>query len=400
MSRAARLIGFMLILLFTNGCTNPTAPISVKTVTAQPTTPFLVQPSKTTQPPHLTEVGSIQSTTAMFSARAVHAATLLLDGDVLITGGFGNGNDGYSKTAELYNPADGKFSLTGNMTIRRCCHTATRLADGRVLIAGGFNGDYLAGAEIYDPSTGRFSPTGSLKVARMDHVAMLLDNGKVLLAGGVGNDWDFLASAELYDPSTGLFTRTGDMNVARESHTITKLTDGRVLITGGHRGRHAEIIIYSSAEIYDLASGSFSEAGDMLVRRHKHDAVLLADGRVLIAGGSDENDDRGAYTSAEIYDPASGEFSQAADMPSIRYKHIGTSLLLKNGNILIAGGARNAVIYNEMSNSFSTVPGDLGTNSLSRLFSTATLLMDGRVLITGGYGIDQDVSAQAWIYQP
>jgi hypothetical protein len=173
-----------------------------------------------------------------------------------------------------------------------------------------------------------------------------------------------------------------------------------VLIAGGHQGRHSTIIIYDSAEIYAPTTGVFAPTGRMTVRRHKHDAVLLSDGRVLISGGSDERDDQDAYASAEIYAPSTGAFSMVGNMPTIRYKHIGTSLLLKNGNVLIAGGARNAVIYDPPRNTFSTVPGDLGTATLSRLFSTATLLQNGSVLITGGYGLGQNVSTKAWMYSP
>jgi hypothetical protein len=121
---------------------------------------------------------------------------------------------------------------------------------------------------------------------------------------------------------------------------------------------------------------------------------------VLITGGSDERDDQGAYASAEIYNPSTGAFSMAGNMPTVRYKHIGTSLPLQNGNVLIAGGARNAIIYDSGRNVFSGVPGDLGTATLSRLFATATLLSNGNVLITGGYGLGQNVSAQTWIYYP
>jgi hypothetical protein len=286
------------------------------------------------------------------------------------------------------------------MAAKRCCHTATRLPDGRVLIAGGFDGRYLSSAEIYDPGTGQFSPTGSLTTPRMDHVAVLLDTGQVLLAGGVGTGWTFLASAELYDPASGTFTPTGALTTARESHTATRLLDGRVLITGGHQGRHAALVVYDSAELYDPSTGVFTPTGHMTLRRHKHDAVLLADGRVLITGGSDERDDLNAYASAELYDPSTGALSPAGDMPSIRYKHIGTSLRLKDGRVLIAGGARQAVIYDPLRGAFNSVPGDLGSAALSRLFSTATLLPNGQVLITGGYGLGQQVSAQAWLYLP
>ena len=129
-------------------------------------------------------------------------------------------------------------------------------------------------------------------------------------------------------------------------------------------------------------------------------AARMPSRRVLITGGSDESDDQNAYTSAEIFDLVTETFSKIGNMPTVRYKHIGTSLLLKNGNVLLAGGARNAVIYDEQQNKFLTIPGDLGTATLSRLFSTATLLSNGSVLITGGYGIGQNVSPKAWIYSP
>jgi hypothetical protein len=190
------------------------------------------------------------------------------------------------------------------------------------------------------------------------------------------------------------------MAVARESHTLTKLADGRVLTTGGHRGRHSSMVIYDSAEIYDPRKALFTPAGRMTLRRHKHDAVLLSDGTVLISGGSNERDDQEAYASVEIYDPATGTFTAAGRMATVRYKHIGTSVLLNNGEVLIAGGARNAALYDPRGRRFSTVPGDLGTATLSRLFSTATLLPNGNVLIAGGYGIGQNVSREAWIYTP
>src|SRR5258708_33319586 len=130
-------------------------------------------------------------------------------------------------------------------------------------------------------------------LVRSVHAATLLNNGKVLLAGGVGTSWTFLADAELYDPATNTFAATGAMTMARESHTATLLRNGNVLIMGGHKGRRSAITIYSSAEIYNPASGTFSSTGNLTVRRHKHDAALLADGRVLIIGGSDERDGRG-----------------------------------------------------------------------------------------------------------
>ena len=187
------------------------------------------------------------------------------------------------------------------------------------------------------------------------------------------------------------------MTTARESHTATLLNDGKVLIAGGHQGRRSAITIYTSAEIYNPANGSFTAAGNLTVKRHKHDATRLADGRVLIVGGSDERDGDGAYRNAEVFNPTNGSFTSVKNnMNTARYKLQGTAILLKNGKVLIAGGANRAEVFDPTTNSFSFADGDMGTK---RLFATATLLKNGQVLITGGYTDGNIVSANAWIYQ-
>jgi N-acetylneuraminic acid mutarotase len=282
------------------------------------------------------------------------------------------------------------------LSVKRASHTATLLPGGKVLIAGGFNGNYLDSAEIYDPKTGKFTAAGKMTLPRSEHVAVLLGNGKVLLAGGVGTGWTFLADAEIYDPATDSFSKTGNMTAARESHTATLLKDGQVLITGGHQGRRSAIEIYRSAEIYNPTKGSFTAAADLTVKRHKHDAVLLGDGRVLIVGGSDERDARGAYTNVEIFDPTTKRFAKLGEMNLSRYKLQGTSILLKNGKVLIAGGSNQAEIFDPVKNTFEVADGKFVT---ARLFSTATLLQNGQVLIAGGYDNQNAVNSGAWIYK-
>lgn len=343
------------------------------------------------------DAGVINAVRSMATQRAAHTATLLPDGKVLVAGGFAGGEN-ILASAEVFDPVTSTFASAGNMNATRAGHTAALLPNGKVLIAGGYNGSYLASAELYDPTTRIFMPTGGMVTARSGHAATLLNNGKVLLVGGVGTGWTFLADAELYDPATNTFTATGGMTTARESHTATLLKNGNVLITGGHKGRRLAITIYSSAEIYNPASGTFSSTGNLTVRRHKHDATLLAEGRVLIIGGSDERDGRGgsAYRNAEVFNPATATFTAVGNMNASRYKLQGTTVLLKNGKVLIAGGANRAEIFDPATNTFSFADGNLGT---MRLFATATLLKNGQVLITGGYDDSQAVSANAWIYR-
>ncbi len=339
--------------------------------------------------------GAVHATQRMTAQRASHTATLLNNGKVLITGGF-VGEENSLTSAETFDPTTNAFTRAEDMRVARSSHTATLLPNGKILIAGGFNGDYLDSAEIYDPQSGKFTAAGKMTTARSGQVAVLLNNGKVLLAGGVGTGWTFLASAEIYDPASNTFSATGAMTTPRESHTITLLTDGQVLITGGHQGRRSAITIYSSCEIYNPANGTFAPAGNLTVKRHKHDAVLLADGRVLVVGGSDERDGAGAYRNAEIYNPTNRTFTAVSNMNDSRYKLQGTAVLLKNGKVLIAGGASRAEVFDPTTNSFSFASGDMGT---LRLFATATLLQNGRVLIVGGYDNRMAVSSNAWIYR-
>ncbi len=339
--------------------------------------------------------GVVNAIRGMTTQRAVHTATLMNDGKVLVAGGFA-GNQSSLSSAEVFDLAKGMFAPVGDMSAPRSGHTATLLSNGKVLIAGGFNGNYLASAELFDPVARSFTPTSRMVTARSGHAAILLPNGKVLLAGGVGVGWSFLADAELYDPAANTFTSTGNMLAPRESHTATLLAHGNILIAGGHKGRRAAMTIYSSAEIYDPVTGSFSATGDMTRIRHKHEAVLLADGRVLVIGGADERDGRPAYTSVEIYNPARATFTAAGDMNSPRYKLQGTAVLLNDGKVLVAGGASRAEVFDPSRNTFSYAGGDMGT---PHLFATATRLQNGQVLITGGYHGNITVSSNAWIYR-
>ena len=348
--------------------------------------------------------GSVAETAHMQIARASHSSTLLPDGKVLIAGGFGGSGterDPYRST-EIYDPHAGSFQPAGNMTIGRTGHTATLLKNGKLLIAGGWTGRYnlRRSAELYDPATGVFTPTGDMVIERAGNTAALLPDGRVLVAGGEDRSENALSSAEVYDPSTGKFTRTGDMTEPRGQATATALRNGKVLIVGGGCGRCPSQNVYRSAELYDPATGKFTFTGQMAVGRNKHASVLLASGKVLVVGGSDNRGWHGEYSSAEIYDPATGTFSATGAMSASRFKLPHAAVLLDNGTVLVAGGGNFGEVYDETKGTFSKVEGNLGA---ARFFASATVLPDGNTLITGGYaesGGGLPSTAGAWIYTP
>ena len=345
-----------------------------------------------TEPP--AEGGALLATKPMHTARAAHAATLLHDGTVLITGGFAEDRESDPfADAERYDPERGVFIEAGAMTTGRQSHAATLLRDGRVLITGGYDGSYLAGAERYDPADGSFIAIGNMAVGRIGHRATLLADGKVLITGGATSGMKRLASAEVYDPETSRFTPVGAMTTPRISHTQTLLTDGTVLITGGSGGRGPT----DAAELYDPATGTFSRVGDMVFARHKHAAELMEDERVLVVGGSNERDWRGRYDSAEIYDPYTRTFTETAKLNSARFKLRTAVTLLTDGRVLVAGGAEMLEVFDPETERFTPVSDQFDA---ARFFSSATLLQDGRVLITGGYDQRIRSTAKSWIYKP
>jgi hypothetical protein len=380
--------------------------------------PILVLLSYTTPPTQAQ--GTFTTTGDMITARQGHSATLLFNGRVLIVGGDKTG------TAEVYDPAAGTFMPTGNGTTGHGAlgnpinqrSTATLLPDGRVLIAGGGK------SEVYDPATGSFTTTGNTLIGESEFTATLLTNGKVLFTGGT-NGFDYCsdvaiaADPQLYDPTTGVFSLAGpyaDLHVYTAPDgfsagtsgltyaATTSLSDGKVLI-----------LSEPSAELYDPATNTFSVTGSMVAIDQAgiwgkptsidyRTATLMKNQKVLVAGGwpayYDTSDD--PISRVELYDPV-GTFSGTASMHVARAGH--TATLMPDGTVLITGGLFGAYfydatalgeLYNPYAGAFST---QIYMNA-ARSSHQATLLLDGRVLVTGGVGSSLQILASAELYNP
>lgn len=176
----------------------------------------------------------------------------------------------------------------------------------------------------------------------------------------------------------------------REGHTATLLQGGRVLVAGGAiydaaTGRYAPL---SSAELYDPATGRWSATGSMRAARQRHTATLLPDGRVLVVGGSSGGTlYAGLLQSAEIYDPSTGRWIPAKSTLGYNGVTRHTATLLSDGRVLVSGGNTDAgttvraIIYTPPTDTWNYAPRDM---HYVRYDHTATLLPDGTVLVVGG----------------
>lgn len=328
--------------------------------------------------------GAFTLTGAMSTERSLHTATLLADGRVLVVGGVNAAGETLD-SAEIYDPGSGEFTLIGGILgTARFGSAAARLLDGRVLIVGGEDSTHtsITSVEIFDPSTNIFSSTGSLGTSRLNPTVTLLEStGSVLVVGGYEgtSDGTPLASAELYDPVSGGFTPTGSMKTGRRNHTATTLPNSTVLIAGGYNGSNV-----NDPEIYDPGSGEFTLTGTMSAARRYPTATLLPDDTVLMAGGYDNKDGTSVVLgSAEFYDADAQSFTLTGSLLTPRGRH--TATLLLDGTVLIAGGygddvLASAELYDPVTGEFFAA----GSMSEKRWRHTETLLENGDVLIIGG----------------
>ena len=264
-------------------------------------------------------------TGSMSADRYHHTATLMTGGRVVIVGGAGNAAPFVHKTAEIYDPSTGRFQPIAPLTKHRFLHRAIKVPDGPVLyrgikipdgpvliVTGGdfpSHCDSLRTAEVYDPVADAWSPIASMSDARSAHVDALLPDGRVLVAGGwslpvgtcpVAGPTSMTASSQVLDATTGQWQAAGSLGSPRGAIANVQLSDGRVLIAGGRVPDGDRTARTATAELFDPGTLSWSPTGSMRTPRVGHAMVVLADGRVLAAGGFGP---AGALASAEIYTP-------------------------------------------------------------------------------------------------
>ncbi len=294
------------------------------------------------------------ATGSMTEARIGHTATLLDDSarSVLILGSVDMTAELYNPALGTFTATGSMHHARTSPTATLLSGSGPNA--GKVLIVGGntASGDLVA--ELYDPGIGTFTDTGSTTIVRSGHTATLLTAGplagQVLIAGGSAGGSDS-ASAELFNPATGIFTKTGDMTVTRSEHTATELgtqdgaQNGDVLIVGTD----------GSADLYDQTRGTFARIGSLLMQSsYAHTANLRNDGTVLAAGGYGfPRCEPGSWcpcarvsvsgTAAALFAPESDGFTATGSLGTGRDSH--TATVLADGTVLIVGGTERSVSF-------------------------------------------------------
>jgi hypothetical protein len=252
---------------------------------------------------------------------------------------------------------------------------------------------------IVDPG---WMTTDALNTARFEHVAVLLSNGNVMVAGGQTGDPTSVetttASTEIY--SGGVWAASGDMNGDRAIAAAATLSNGNIFVTGGlSQIADGTQTILSTSEIYDVASGTWSNTGALMNARSGHTATAVGDGTVLVAGGYDNSGDH--YDSAELY--SAGVFSSAGHINTSRFDHFGVTL---SGNRVLLGGGTNAFSGALASIELYTAgvgwaaASSLTSMSTPRLLMSAAGLPNGDVVFIGGYNDTDGALGSAETYHP
>ncbi len=223
-----------------------------------------------------------------------------------------------------------------------------------------------------------------MNVARVNHTATLLVDGRVLVTGGDpgGN------SAELYDPTLGTWQfTTHSMATARADHSAVRLSDGRVLIFGCGAG-------FNTSEIFDPATQQFTATGNLNIQRCSSEALLLSDGRVMVIAGRIPGGSPFVTATSEIYNPATGVWTLAASLPTAGTGAIApgytnhTASLLPDGKVVVTGGydgftfntASGVFRYDPATNIWTT----LSAMAVQRNQHAAAVLPSGRLVIVAG----------------
>ena len=321
-------------------------------------------------------------------ARAYASAITLPTGEIFVFGGLDEQDpEVVSTTTELIQPLTGDVRTLPQRLPGRLHHTATFGWDDRLIVAGGvewFGGSFHSSdrVDVYLPYRRQWIHARPLLQARSDHGAAPLPGGLVLVTGGNYNAHP-LASSEIYDPRTDSWREAAPLPAPRVRFSMAALPDGRVLVAGGlsHIGQPL-----GSSLIYEPDADRWVTGPNLAWARVQHATVTLPSGDILFIGGQSV-----ASNGAERYDVARNIFTFAGTLA--RPRLVEQAAVLLDGRVLITGGSlelpgrtdwvpvADAEVWDPATNRWSTFASPLLPRALGDLVSTR-----GGVYLVGGVG--------------
>ncbi len=339
------------------------------------------------------------------SALRDHAILLTLrDGNVLMAGGDSLADP---TSVQIFDPVTSTYQeVVGDIPTGG--GSAIQLTDGRVLLVSLRRQDAL-GSPVFlvDPSLRAtrqiLSEQQAVRLwgAGATPGLAMLPNGQVLMTGS--NDVN--GRALLFDPQTETFAETATVSKPRIDHATFALRDGRILIAGGSAALYVAAPTYGSdgdfddVEIYDPATGLFSAAGTMPTVRGPTWAAATADGRVLLVHVGDTSTAFGEEpahpVAMDLFDPTTGTFSA---LDGQRWFGPPTMTAIPNGSVLLTGMSLAVAVEGGLPNGsawgavFDPIAVTTTTVHAPReLFPQGVVLNDGQLLLAGGFANDSQL---------
>jgi hypothetical protein len=263
------------------------------------------------------------------------------------------------------------------MITARAGHQAVLLPNGKVMVVGGSYGGTISTAELYDPATGQWTFAGQTRESSFDTAAALLPNGTVLVTGTATNGSPV---ADLFNPLTGLWTITAAPHPGHFQPTLTLFPNGKVLLIGDG----------AAPEMYDPSTAQWTAAAELNTERSHYGAVLLADGKLLVAGGLTYVNSFSTDTAGvELYDPGlAGTNAWRPQIASV------TSPLNLGATLTVTGSGFRGIAEGS-SGSFQDSSTDYPLVQLRNIESSQTTF-----LLTTNWSTNSFTSLPVWNFPP
>ena len=314
--------------------------------------------------------------------------TYLADGRLFVTGGIVGTQDDLGPTqSEIFNPQTGSWTAAGLMSQGRYYPTMTTLSDGRILVQGGTttcNGCYADLPEIYDPATNVWTPLGNSarKAFKYYPHTYVLPDGRILVAA----EDDATVVTSTLDLNTQTWT-TIDASLA-DGHSSVMYRPGKIMKAGKATADDPGHPALATTYVLDMTqpSPAWLATSWMAFPRSYLNLTVLPDGTVLATGGGTTTDKATFATAvyeAELWTPSGsgGSWTTMSRSQTPRLYH-STALLLPDGRVLVAGGGRQSCTHP------CTVPSS-GDESNAEIFSPPYLFKGTRPVLSSAPGVLQ-----------